>query len=103
MDSDDLLEGDIKIAQHAERARTNLLGMRRFEKDMFLNISDKAKEVDYEAKWREQNEQMLARLSDIDQHATSSSDHGTISEMRALLAQYERALRGVQDLIHRGE
>ena len=42
-----MLRGDAKIAEHAARARANTLGLRRFEKDIFLNMGAKAKQEDY--------------------------------------------------------
>ena len=62
----DLMEGEIRLAQHAERARANVNAMRRFEKDVYLNIDDRTKVAEYEVKWREQHDHLTARLSDLD-------------------------------------
>ena len=37
-----MIKGDASISEHAARARANVVGMRRYEKDLFLNIGDKA-------------------------------------------------------------
>ncbi len=99
----DLLEGDIRIAQHAERARANIVGMRRFEKDMYLNITDKVKESEYEAKWREQHEHLVARLADLTRAIASTEESTRLTQMRAQLATYERTFAHVADMIHAGE
>jgi methyl-accepting chemotaxis protein len=48
-----MLKGDAQVSEHASRARANTLGLRRYEKDLFINIGDKAKEDDYQKKWKE--------------------------------------------------
>jgi methyl-accepting chemotaxis protein len=99
----DLLEGDMQMAQHAERARANVTSMRRFEKDVFLNLSDKAKEADYDAKWREQREHFLARIADLDRYAVTDVDKVKIAEARTMLGDYERAFRRVTSMIASGQ
>jgi methyl-accepting chemotaxis protein len=99
----DLLEGDISISQHAERARANLIGMRRYEKDMYLNVTDRAKEDDYEAKWKEQREHLLGRLADLDRATAGVEDKEVVAQMRTLLGHYERGFTHVASLIHAGE
>jgi methyl-accepting chemotaxis protein len=99
----DLLEGDIKVAQHAERARSNLLALRRFEKDLFLNLGDEAKSTEYESKWKDQHQQILARLSDVDRYAATQADRDKVAEMRTLLASYQRGFERVSGMIDRRE
>src|ERR1700722_5622281 len=99
----DLIGGDVKIAQHSERARANILAMRRFEKDMFLNIGDHGKDVEYEGKWREQHELTLARIADIERFAISPHDHETVAQMRSLMATYQRGFEGVLTRIRAGD
>jgi methyl-accepting chemotaxis protein len=99
----ELLEGEIRVAQNAERARANVNGMRRFEKDAFLNIEDKGKVTEYEVKWREQHDHLVARLSDIDRYGISDSDHQAVAQMRTELAHYDRGFVHVADMMHRGE
>jgi methyl-accepting chemotaxis protein len=99
----ELLEGEIRVAQNAERARANVNGMRRFEKDSYLNIADKGKEAEYEVKWREQHDHLVARLSDIDRYAVTDADRQTVAQMRTMLGHYDRGFVRVADMIHRGE
>jgi methyl-accepting chemotaxis protein len=99
----DFIEGDIKIAQHAERARANVLGMRRFEKDMFLNVGDKHREVEYHDKWNEQHEHLVARLTDIDRYSSSSELKAQLMQIRQWLGEYERGFRLVAADIAAGQ
>jgi methyl-accepting chemotaxis protein len=99
----DLLEGEIRVAQNAERARANVNAMRRFEKDSYLNVGDKVKEAEYEVKWREQHDHLVARLADVDRFAVSDADHVAVSEMRSMLAHYDRGFARVADMIHAGQ
>ena len=42
-----VLDLDSPLVEHSQRAKGNTLGMRRFEKDVFLNIATPAKVADY--------------------------------------------------------
>jgi methyl-accepting chemotaxis protein len=46
-----IVKVDSPLVEHSQRARANTLGLRRFEKDLFLNIGAADKEADYLAKW----------------------------------------------------
>ena len=51
-----MLHGDAFVAMHSERARANVNALRRYEKDLFLNIGSKEAEKKYLAEWKEQQE-----------------------------------------------
>ena len=99
----ELLDGDVKIAQHSERARSNVGGMRRFEKDMYLNIGDHPKVAEYEGKWREQHEHLVARITDIERYAMGSDDRETATQMRSLLGAYDAGFARVEGMMRTGE
>jgi methyl-accepting chemotaxis protein len=99
----ELLEGEIRVAQNAERARANVNAMRRFEKDSYLNVGDKVKEAEYEVKWREQHDHLVSRLAEIDRYAVGDADRQAVAEMRTMLGHYDRGFARVADMIHRGE
>jgi methyl-accepting chemotaxis protein len=91
----DLIDGDIKVAQHAERARANVLGMRRFEKDMYLNVGDKGKEAEYADKWKEQHTHLVARITDVERYTSSQSVRSQMEHVRELLGDYDRGFQRV--------
>ena len=99
----ELMEGEIRLAQHAERARANVNAMRRFEKDVYLNVEDKTKVAEYEVKWREQHDHLTARLSDLDRYAATDADRQAVARMRVMLGHYDRGFAHVAEMIHRGE
>ena len=57
-----MLQGDAAVASQAARARANVLGLRRFEKDLFINMASKEKVDEYYKKWKEQHEHLTARI-----------------------------------------
>ena len=64
----------IQLGHSGRKARANVVGMRRFEKDMYLNVGDRAKMADYEAKWREQHEHLLAgQQASVQRHLVVSA------------------------------
>ena len=99
----ELLDGDVKIAQHSERARANVTGMRRYEKDMYLNVGDHQKVTEYEGKWREQHEHLVARIADIDRYAMAGEDREAATQMRSLLAAYDAGFARVAGMMRSGE
>jgi len=48
----DMLAQEAQIARHSARLRAHVLGLRRYEKDMFINLADARKVDDYEKKYR---------------------------------------------------
>jgi methyl-accepting chemotaxis protein len=99
----ELLDGDVRIAQHSERARANVVGMRRFEKDMYLNIGDHAKVAEYQAKWREQHDHLVSRIGDVERSAVGAEDRDTAAQMRTLLSSYDSGFARVEAMMRAGD
>ena len=97
-----MLQGDSNVAEHAARARANVLGLRRYEKDLFLNIGASEKEKEYFTKWKEQHEHLLARLKDIDKSATIKQDRDDLEAMKQELNTYEPGFNRVYSQIQAG-
>jgi methyl-accepting chemotaxis protein len=95
-----ILQRDAKMLEYASDLESHTLNLRRFEKDVFLNLGDKDKVSDYTAKWqaayRDASEDVdnLAKLA-------GTEDGETIRTMRTDLATYssgfESLLRGIND------
>ena len=90
------------IAEHSARARSNVLGLRRFEKDLFLNIGSKEKEEDYLKKWKEQKEHLLNRLNNLQKATVAEQDKKTVAEMRNQLTGYESGFLKIYSMIQSG-
>ena len=89
--------------EHSQRARANTLGLRRFEKDYFLNIGSPEKEADYLAKWDDQKLRLDERLDELEKLAQNPADVDTVRAMRKDAALYEDAFHKVVASIHEGK
>ena len=106
--SQELLNGDARMAQYAEQAQVLVLGMRRAEKEAFLNVGDAIKVDEQIRNWNGRHELLRTRLNDLDRGATTERDRSLISAMRNELSTYESGfntvLTGIRDgRIHRPE
>src|SRR6266542_3813108 len=61
-----ILHHDAKLMEQASQAQANGLGLRRFEKDLFLNIGDRQKEGDYSDKWNKEHGDLVENLNALD-------------------------------------
>ncbi len=98
-----MLQGDAAVAEHSSRARANILGLRRFEKDYFINIGAKDKEEEYIKKWQEQHEHLTARIKDAEKAATLPQDKEALQTMKTELANYESGFTKVVGMIQSGK
>lgn len=98
-----VLNGPEKMVEHSERARANIVELRRFEKDYFLNIGDREKELDYSSKWSTQREHLMGRLADLEKYAASEEDKKQISTMREEFGKYEVGFHQAQAEIAAGQ
>jgi methyl-accepting chemotaxis protein len=93
--ADRILSTDAVLAEHSTRAGANTLGLRRFEKDLFLNIGSPDIEASYLAKWNDQRERLKARLSDLKNVAAREEDQAALRSMERDLASYEIGMQAV--------
>ncbi|MDD2580432.1 MAG: methyl-accepting chemotaxis protein [Desulfuromonadaceae bacterium] len=98
-----MIKGDATVTEHAAKALANVLGMRRYEKDLYLNIGDKAKEDDYLKKWQEQHEQVTKNLEDLGKIVTIEKEKETLATMKNELGAYDKGFAKVYNLIGDGK
>jgi methyl-accepting chemotaxis protein len=98
-----ILNGPAKVAENAQRTRAHILGMRRFEKDYFLNIGDKEKESEYSVKWNSQREGLVSRIGDLEKYAVNDEDKKSIVTMKEEFSKYEAGFHEVQSQIAAGQ
>lgn len=91
------------IADYSARVRSNVLGLRRFEKDFYLNIGSREKRLEYSKKWDVQHDQLTARLADLEKASGSREDRAAIDDMKKDLAAYDTGFAGVRGLIEKGK
>jgi methyl-accepting chemotaxis protein len=97
-----ILRGDQKISQAADDAEMVTLQLRRFEKDTFLNIDDKAKSADYHEKWKEQLVKNRSLISELQTQVASDDSKQLVSAMNTELSAYEAGMSQVMSGIHDG-
>ena len=98
-----MLNTDATVAEHAARVRANVLGLRRFEKDIFLNIGAQDKVDKYFKAWKGEHEHLLARIGDLDKVTTLQQDKEKINSMKSDLTAYDGGFNRVYGNIRSGQ
>jgi methyl-accepting chemotaxis protein len=88
---------------HAHSVRTNSMAMRRFEKDIFLNVESPEKVAEYAAKWRDEVDRTGDRLDVLAKVADDQSEADSVRSMRADLTAYQNGFNAVLLKISKGE
>lgn len=97
------LSTDGVIAQHAGRARANILALRRFEKDIFLNIASPEKTEQYFKEWKEETEHLEQRFAALDKATTSPKDKEVVKALRAEFGVYRDGMEKVYQEVREGK
>ncbi len=96
-----MLHGDAKVSEHAARARADVNMLRRYEKDVFLNMGAKDKEQEYFKSWKENYGHLRERIEDLEKTATLPADLEHVKTMKADLAAYaagfDKVYKGVRE------
>ncbi|MDD2733328.1 MAG: methyl-accepting chemotaxis protein [Desulfuromonadaceae bacterium] len=96
------LDSDGVIAQHAGRARANILGLRRYEKDTFINIGSAEKVENYHKQWSEELASVDERLKALEKVAVDQKDKEQVKLMRDNFALYTAGFNKVYAMIRDG-
>lgn len=99
----EMLRTDAALTEHSARARANVLGLRRGEKDIFLNIKSRDAMTKYMGDWKTQKEHLLARLDDMEKAVTLEKDRSNLKTMRTEFSAYETGFNKVFGLIQEGK
>jgi methyl-accepting chemotaxis protein len=98
-----MLEEEGVFAEHAGRARANILGLRRYEKDMFLNVDSPEKVEKYLAEWKEEVESVKKRIQDIEKVKGLQYAQDAAAVLKSNLSTYEAGVLRVHEQIRKGE
>jgi methyl-accepting chemotaxis protein len=90
-----VLDVDAPLVEHSQGARANTLGLRRFEKDVFLNIATPAKVDEYVDKWTDQQRRLVERLQELDHLLAGSPDREVVVSMRKDMNAYDSGFTSV--------
>lgn len=96
------LDSDGVIAQHAGRARANILGLRRFEKDVFMNIGSADKVENYYKQWNEEKASVEERVKTLEKVAIDQKDKDQIKVIKENLVLYAGGFNKVYGMIRDG-
>lgn len=91
---EDILNRDAKLMEHASDLEAKTLNLRRYEKDVFLNVADAEKVSEYSAKWKTAHGAAVANLDKL-QELSGAGDAAAISAMRKDLATYANGFEEV--------
>jgi methyl-accepting chemotaxis protein len=83
-----IVDQDAKTVEYAQRMRANIVGLRRYEKDIFLNLQSADKVSEYRKKWDETLERVNKRLDALDKLLKEPKDKEQLAVMKTELSSY---------------
>ncbi|HSG39862.1 MAG TPA: HAMP domain-containing protein, partial [Thermoanaerobaculia bacterium] len=98
-----VLRIDARLSQYFTQTEVLTLSLRRYEKDVFLNIENPDKVAEYQQKWDEAYQGVLQKLSAAEEVATGREDRTGLQKLRSDLALYVNGFNQVLEQIRRGE
>jgi len=98
-----LLHTEPDIAENSARLRANANALRRYEKDVFLNIGSKENMVKYYEEWKKQGDNVLASFNDLEKMVSLQKDKDAVKEMKNLMATYDSGFNKVYNTIQTGQ
>src|SRR5256885_6167621 len=97
-----MLHGDQAISQKSDEVKIDTLQLRRFEKDMLLNLDNASKMRDYQDKWRAQLTEFKNDVADLESLALTAEEKQLVTEMKNDMGVYERGVDAVVAAIAAG-
>jgi methyl-accepting chemotaxis protein len=97
-----VVEVDSPLVEHSQRARAHSLGLRRFEKDIFLSADSPTRREEYLAEWQEERDRLEGRLKELEKLAERTEEQEVLASMRRDLATYETGFAQVVSGIKNG-
>ena len=101
--AEQVLNVDFAINSAANDVHVAVLDLRRFEKDLFLNIGDHQKETDYLTKWEGARRTLDQNLNLLEQVDRDEQERAVIRQVRTDVAVYVPALQEIAKKINDGK
>lgn len=96
-------EVDVPALMFIKDANITALELRRYEKDMLLNIPNKNKFSEYESKWIENIKALKETLSNTKKLSIGSENLDNLEKINPMIDQYERGMISVINNIKTGK
>jgi len=97
------VNNDVALAQGAATIERLVLNERRFEKDVFINLSEASKLSDYKNKWNVAREELLERLKALGTITMTAGDQQLLDQLGEHFAAYTAGFERVYGLIQDGQ
>jgi len=97
-----VIEVNTKLVEHAQRMRANINMLRRYEKDLFLNLGDATAITKYQKSWDEARDHAKKRMTELSRLETEPKDLATLSEISGQLEAYAKGFASVVGQIRAG-
>ncbi|MBI4847888.1 MAG: MCP four helix bundle domain-containing protein [Nitrospirae bacterium] len=98
-----MLQGEAQIAENSSIAHTDILNLRRFEKDIFLNMGSYEKQAEYQGKWKEQYNHLTAIIGDLEKVAVHQDDKDAVKQIKENLGGYASGFNKVYGMLQAGK
>ncbi|MBF0343790.1 MAG: MCP four helix bundle domain-containing protein [Nitrospirae bacterium] len=100
---DKMLAIDAKLVEHSARLRADILNLRRYEKDAFINIADQEKVESYYKKWNESKGKAAERIAELEKAVVSQKDKDVIASIKTEFNTYDNGFNKVYAMIREGK
>ena len=101
-EADRMVAEDVSMLEHAMRARSNILGMRRYEKDIFINIDSTEAVEKYYKKWETECNHFKERIAHLEKIA-DADEKPMLRDITKNASDYMNGFTGVFKRIQAGE
>jgi methyl-accepting chemotaxis protein len=98
----DVMDHELEAIKQLGMARASVGNMRRFEKDLFLNMGDDTATATYLKKWRDET-RLGAEVMRASQKRLSTADQATIDTLLAGLARYTAGFESIVKRLETGQ
>ena len=98
-----MLQTDAELEEHFAGARINALDMRRYEKDVVLDIGNQSDQDEALDKWKSTDDRIHERIAALDKIAVDSEDTDALVVIKGTLKVYEDGFADVVAKLHSGE
>jgi methyl-accepting chemotaxis protein len=98
-----MLQGSNKLMALSGRARADSIMLRQYEKDMFINMGNPARVEEYQKKWTEARDHLIAGVGDMEKIVTSAEDKALMKSVRDNEEKYTAGVKQVLQKVAAGE